>query len=63
MIKVEQIDIGGRSYAKTYSDSGYMIMRDGQYYSEAIDPLRTGRLYTETDMLIEKEEDTDERAD
>ena len=62
MIKVEQIDIGGRSYAKTYSDSGFMIMRDGKYYSEAIDPLRTGRLYTETDMLIEKEEEADERS-
>ena len=41
---------------RTYSDSGYMIERDGVRYSEAIDPAELGRTYTETDELIEKEE-------
>ena len=42
-------EINGVLYDCTYSDSGYMIERDGVRYSEAIDPLDSGRLYTETD--------------
>ena len=45
--------INGVVYAYTYSDSGYMIERDGVRYSEAVDPLDFGRVYTETDELIE----------
>ena len=30
-----------------------MIERDGVSYSEAVDPLDSGRLYTETDELID----------
>lgn len=37
---------------RTYSDSGYMIERDGGRYSEAIDPADMGRTYTETDERI-----------
>ena len=39
-------------YDYAYSDSGYMIERDGVRYSEAVDPLDSGRLYTETDEPI-----------
>lgn len=46
-------EINGVVYAYTYSDSGYMIERDGVHYSEAVDPLDSGRLYTETDELID----------
>ena len=42
-------EINGVIYDYTYSDSGYMIERDGVRYSEAIDPLDFGRIYTETD--------------
>ena len=45
-------EINGVVYDYTYSDSGYMIERDGVRYSEAIDPIDSGRLYTETDELI-----------
>lgn len=38
---------------RTYSDSGYMIERDGVRYSEAVDPLDSGRIYTETDEPID----------
>ena len=31
----------------------YIIERDGVRYSEAVDPLDSGRLYTETDELID----------
>ena len=45
--------IGGIEYDYTYSDAGMMIQRDGARYCEAIDPLNSGRLYTETDEPIE----------
>ena len=46
-------EINGVLYDYTYSDSGYMIERDGARYSEAVDPLDSGRLYTETDEPID----------
>ena len=46
-------EINGVVYDYAYSDSGYMIERDGVRYSEAVDPLDSGRLYTETDELID----------
>ena len=46
-------EINGVLYDYAYSDSGYMIERDGVRYSEAIDPLDSGRLYTETDEPID----------
>ena len=45
-------EINGVVYDYSYSDSGYMIERDGVRYSEAVDPLDSRRLYTETDELI-----------
>ena len=46
-------EINGVMYDYAYSDSGYMIERDGVRYSEAVDPLNSGRVYTETDELTE----------
>lgn len=46
----------GVRLVRTYSDSGYAIERDGIEYGEAIDPEELGRVYTETDKLIEAEE-------
>lgn len=45
--------IDGVEYDYTYSDAGMMIERNGARYSEAIDPLGSGREYTETDEPIE----------
>ena len=45
-------EINGVVYDYAYSDSGYMIERGGARYSEAVDPLDSGRLYTETDEPI-----------
>lgn len=45
--------INGAEYDYTYSDVGMMIERNGARYSEAIDPLDSGREYTETDEPIE----------
>ena len=44
---------------RTYSDAGMMI-RGGfpeGLYSEAIDPISAGRVYEETDIPIEEDED------
>ena len=55
MIKTEQITINGTEFIKTYSDQGVMIEREGLVYSEAIDPVGSGRTYSETDMPIPEE--------
>lgn len=46
-------EINGVEYDYTYSDTGMMIERNGAKYSEALDPLGSGREYTETDEPIE----------
>lgn len=51
MIVTESMTINGKSFIKTYSDSGYMVEREGIRYSEAIDPAEYGRTYTETEEL------------
>ena len=57
MVIRENVTIGGREFVKNYSDSGYMIEREGVRYSEAIDPIEfEDRVYTETDELIEPSE-------
>ena len=46
-------EINGVMYAYTYSDSGFMIERDGVEYSEAVDVTDAPYTYTETETLIE----------
>ena len=46
-------EINGVMYAYAYSDSGFMIERDGVRYSEAVDPLDSERVYMETDEPID----------
>ena len=53
MIIQTKKEINGVVYDYAYSDSSYMIERDGVRYSEAVDPLDSGRLYTETDEPID----------
>ena len=64
MIVTETLTIDGRQFVKTYSDSGYMVERNGARYSEAVDPAEFGRVYKETDEPIETmaEEVTAEEA-
>ena len=42
---------------KAHSDQGMMIQKDGteDLYEEAIDPVSTGRTYTETDQPVSSE--------
>lgn len=50
----------GVNLIRTYSDQGYKIERDGIRYNEAIDPENMGRVYTETDELIPRDESSKE---
>lgn len=59
MLVTERITINGQEYLHNYSDAGYMVERDGVMYSDAIDPINSGRVYTETDTPIEPAEDID----
>ena len=51
MIRTENLTINGKSFIRTYSDSGCYVVRDGIEYSEAIDPAEFGREYTEGDQM------------
>ena len=52
MIQTENLTTNGRGLTRAYSDGGYYSPRDGVPYAEAIDPLDSGRTYTETDVPI-----------
>nr|DAE15011.1 MAG TPA: hypothetical protein [Siphoviridae sp. ctf8W5] len=60
MIISETVTLNDKNFTKTYSDAGFYIERNGVHYAEAIDPLGSGREYTETDTLIETESATTE---
>ena len=53
MIKTENLTINNRAFVRTYSDSSFMLERDGVRYSEAIDPAEFDRQYVETDEMID----------
>ena len=53
-------EINGVMYSYTYSDSGFMIERDGVEYSEAVDVTDAPYTYTETETPIETPEMTTE---
>ena len=57
MIIKTTIEIGGVTYDHTYSDLNMLIERDGVRYSDAVDPLGSGREYIETDEPIESTEE------
>lgn len=54
MIVREIMTIKDKDFLHTYSDSGMLIERDGVMYSDAIDPIDSGRTYTESSMSIEE---------
>ena len=57
MIKTENITINDTQFQKTWSDANYLIERDGAKYSEAVDPIDAKRTYTETNELIDSQND------
>lgn len=53
-------EINGVVYDYTYSNAGMKIMRDGVTYDEAVDPIGSNRVYTETDEPISVVEEATE---
>ena len=45
----------GVDLTRAYSDEGFYIERDGNLYSEAVDPTELNRQYTETDIKPDDE--------
>ena len=60
MIITEKVTIRNRDFIRTYSNEGRYVVRDGVSYSEAIDPIGTGRVYTEGDIMPEEVTDMTE---
>ena len=52
MLITELIEMNDTTYIHNYSDKGLFIERDGIKYAEAIDPVGTDRIYTETEEVI-----------
>lgn len=57
MVVTEKVTINGTEYIHNYSDTGYMIEREGKRYADAIDPIGFDRVYVETNELIEAVEE------
>lgn len=51
MIITETVTINGKEYTRTVSDDNRYVVRDGVSYAEAIDPLNSGREYTEGEII------------
>ena len=60
MIITENVTIRDREFIRTYSNEGRYVVRDGVSYSEAIDPIGTGRVYTEGEIMPEESADMTE---
>lgn len=61
MIITETLTINGKEYTRRYSDLGVYLERDGERYEEAVDPIDSGRIYTETEQpIVHEGEATDE---
>lgn len=62
MIKTEDMSINGKRFVRTYSNTGFMVEREGVRYAEAIDPAEFNRQYTETEEMIAGLTDTQQKA-
>lgn len=62
MIKTEDMSINGKRFVRTYSNTGFMVEREGVRYAEAIDPAELNRQYTETEEVIAGLTDTQQKA-
>ena len=60
MLRTENMTINDKEYIRTWSDQAMMLERDGALYEEAIDPIDSGRTYTETDQPIVHEGEAEE---
>lgn len=52
MLITETIEIKGTNFIHNYSDDGHFVERDGVKYVDALDPIGTDRIYTESEEVI-----------
>ena len=60
MIITDTKTINGIDYKRTVSDSNRYVVRGGVSYAEAIDPIDSGREYTEGDEMEQPEQEVTE---
>lgn len=65
MIVQEHIEIDGRDFIRTYSDSGKYVVGGEPYgeYEEACDPAELGRTYTEGELMPPDEQTIEDKAE
>lgn len=59
MIITETVTINNRMFIHTYSDEGKYVVRDGVAYEDAMDPAEFNRTYTEGELILIEEPETD----
>ena len=57
-IITEHIMINNKEFIKTYSDSNRYVVREGISYDEAIDPAGFDRVYTEGELKLDDESES-----
>ena len=62
MIVTETITRNDCEFVRTYSDENRYVVRDGVSYVEAIDPIDSGREYTEGEVMEEAATEADYQA-
>lgn len=63
MVIYETVTINGQQFEHVYSDANRRVCRDGQVWDEVFNPLNTGRVYTEGDLIPEEEATAEEVLD
>ena len=60
MIKTESYEINGIRFVKTYSDEHRYVVREGISYIDANDIASLNRTYTEGDLIVDDETESEE---
>lgn len=55
MVVSEIITVNSRELLHQYSDEGRYLIRDGVIYTDAVDPIDSGRTYTEGEIMEDVE--------
>lgn len=63
MIRTETVEIDGVQYEHVYSDENRQVCRDGRAWDEVFNPLNTGMVYTEGDLIPDEEATPEEVLD
>ena len=63
MIIYETVTINGQQFEHVYSDENRQVCRDGKSWDEVYNPLNTGRVYTEGDLIPDEEATPEEVLD